>query len=79
MKNPTILVTEATGHTGRKIVEVLLEKSLTLRARVRTDDDRAAQLHPYLFQHLIEFSVNGNPMDCALGGGIRMNASTLRI
>lgn len=44
MNNPTILVAGATGHTGRKTVEILLEKKLPVRALVRAEDDRAMQL-----------------------------------
>lgn len=44
MTNPTILVTGATGFTGRSTIEILLEKNLPVRALVRTDDERAAKL-----------------------------------
>ncbi|MDB6142263.1 MAG: NmrA family protein [Pseudomonas sp.] len=44
MTQATILVTGATGFTGRKTVEILLEKAIPVRALVRTDDQRAAEI-----------------------------------
>ena len=40
----TILVTAATGDTGRPTVERLLEKGFRVRALVRKDDERAQRL-----------------------------------
>jgi uncharacterized protein YbjT (DUF2867 family) len=44
MSQATILVAGATGFTGRKTVEILLEKKIPVRALVRSDDQRAAEL-----------------------------------
>ncbi|WP_460045051.1 NmrA family NAD(P)-binding protein [Pseudomonas sp. S2_H01] len=44
MTKATILVTGATGFTGRKTVEILRDKGVAVRALVRTDDDRAEEL-----------------------------------
>jgi uncharacterized protein YbjT (DUF2867 family) len=44
MTQATILVTGATGNTGRKTVEILTAKGLSVRALVHKDDDRAAEL-----------------------------------
>ncbi|EJL03822.1 NmrA family protein [Pseudomonas fluorescens Q2-87] len=44
MNAPKTLVTGATGFTGRKTVEILLEKNMPVRALVHTDDERAAKL-----------------------------------
>lgn len=41
---PTILVTTATGDTGRPMVDHLLKEGFQVRAMVRKDDDRAQQL-----------------------------------
>jgi NAD(P)H dehydrogenase (quinone) len=44
MPQATILVTGATGFTGRQTLEILLAKAIPVRALVRTDDQRAAEL-----------------------------------
>lgn len=44
MSQATILVAGATGFTGRQTVEILLAKKIPVRALVRSDDQRAAQL-----------------------------------
>lgn len=44
MSQATILVSGATGYTGRKAVQLLLEKDIPVRALVRTDDERAQAL-----------------------------------
>ena len=44
MSQATLLVAGATGFTGRKTVELLLEKNVPVRALVRTDDQRAQSL-----------------------------------
>ncbi|GBO52907.1 hypothetical protein APA_708 [Pseudanabaena sp. lw0831] len=45
MKNPTILVTGATGKTGGAVVTQLLAKGYAVRALVRSQDKRSEQLH----------------------------------
>jgi len=44
MSQPTLLVTGATGFTGRRTVEILREQHIPVRAMVRTDDHRADEL-----------------------------------
>lgn len=44
MSQATILVAGATGFTGRQTVEILLAKKIPVRALVRSDDQRAAEL-----------------------------------
>ena len=44
MKQPKILVTGATGRTGRAVVDELLAKGVPLRAVVRSEDARSAAL-----------------------------------
>lgn len=44
MKQPKILVTGATGRTGRAVVEELLSRGIPLRAVVRSKDARSAAL-----------------------------------
>jgi uncharacterized protein YbjT (DUF2867 family) len=44
MKQPKILVTGATGRTGRAVVDELLAKGIPLRAVVRSEDARSAAL-----------------------------------
>lgn len=45
MKNPTILVTGATGKTGSAVVAQLLEKGWPVRAIVRSQDNRSKTLN----------------------------------
>ncbi|MET7566166.1 NmrA family NAD(P)-binding protein, partial [Streptomyces sp. NPDC005479] len=40
----TILITTATGETGRPMVDYLLKEGFHVRAMVRTDDERAQRL-----------------------------------
>ena len=68
MNNPTILVTGATGHTGRKTVEILLEKNLPVRALVRANDDRATQLRKAGAEVVIGDFFSLNVMRAALSG-----------
>ncbi|WP_434675836.1 NmrA family NAD(P)-binding protein [Pseudomonas sp. D3-10] len=44
MTSPTILITGASGFTGRRTVEILREKKYAVRALVRTNDERADRL-----------------------------------
>ncbi len=44
LKTPRILITGAAGDTGGAAARILLGKKLPVRALVRADDDRAAQL-----------------------------------
>jgi len=44
MTQPTILVTGATGNTGRAVVSELLHKGVPVRAMVRTRDSRSTAL-----------------------------------
>ena len=44
MKHPKILVTGATGRTGRAVVDVLLAKGVPVRAVVHSKDARSAEL-----------------------------------
>jgi len=44
MKNPTVLVTGATGKTGGAVVDLLLAQGYPVRAVVRRDDARSAAL-----------------------------------
>ncbi len=44
MTKPRILVTAAAGKTGRPVVEHLLERGFPVRAMVRREDDRSAEL-----------------------------------
>lgn len=44
MHNPLILVTGATGSTGRFTIDTLLQHGANVRALVHSDDDRAAAL-----------------------------------
>ncbi len=44
MRQPKILVTGATGRTGRAVVDELLAKGVPLRAVVHSEDARSAAL-----------------------------------
>src|SRR5579862_5712086 len=44
MKHPTILVTGATGRTGRAVVDELLAKGIPVRALIHSKDARSAAL-----------------------------------
>lgn len=44
MTQATILVSGATGFTGRRTVEILREQNIAVRALVRSDDQRAEEL-----------------------------------
>ena len=44
MTDPGILITGATGRTGRNTVEILVKQGAAVRALVHNDEDRAARL-----------------------------------
>jgi uncharacterized protein YbjT (DUF2867 family) len=68
MSNATILVSGATGFTGRKTVEILLEKDIPVRALVRTDDQRAEELRKLGAEVVIGDLLSLNDLRAALEG-----------
>jgi nucleoside-diphosphate-sugar epimerase len=69
VKHPKILVTGATGRTGRAVVDELLAKGVPVRAMVHSKDARSSALegngaetylpfyHPYMIQSAATFAV----------------------
>ncbi|MDE1194235.1 NmrA family transcriptional regulator [Pseudomonas sp. Bc-h] len=68
MSKATILVSGATGFTGRKTVEILLEKDIPVRALVRTDDQRAEELRKLGAEVVIGDLLSLNDLRAALEG-----------
>lgn len=68
MPKATILVSGATGFTGRKTVEILLEKDVPVRALVRTDDQRAEELRKLGAEVVIGDLLSLNDLRAALEG-----------
>ena len=68
MSKATILVSGATGFTGRKTVEILLEKDIPVRALVRTDDQRAKELRKLGAEVVIGDLLSLNDLRAALEG-----------
>jgi uncharacterized protein YbjT (DUF2867 family) len=68
MSKITILVSGATGFTGRKTVEILLEKDIPVRALVRTDDQRAEELRKLGAEVVIGDLLSLNDLRAALEG-----------
>jgi NAD(P)H dehydrogenase (quinone) len=68
MSKATILVSGATGFTGRKTVEILLEKDVPVRALVRTDDQRAEELRKLGAEVVIGDLLSLNDLRAALEG-----------
>jgi uncharacterized protein YbjT (DUF2867 family) len=68
MANATILVTGATGSTGRTTVELLLKKNIPVRALVRTDDQRATELRHLGAEVVIGDLLDLNAVRAALEG-----------
>ncbi|WP_053213753.1 NmrA family NAD(P)-binding protein [Pseudomonas sp. Q12-87] len=68
MNAPKTLVTGATGFTGRKTVEILLEKNMPVRALVHTDDERAAKLRASGAEVVVADLLDLNAIRSALEG-----------
>nr|WP_314577081.1 NAD(P)H-binding protein [uncultured Pseudomonas sp.] len=68
MSKATILVSGATGFTGRKTVEILLDKGIPVRALVRTDDQRAEELRKLGAEVVIGDLLSLNDLRAALEG-----------
>lgn len=68
MSKATILVSGATGFTGRKTVEILLDKGIPVRALVRTDDQRAEELRKLSAEVVIGDLLSLNDLRAALEG-----------
>lgn len=68
MSKATILVSGATGFTGRKTVEILLDKGIPVRALVRTDDQRAKELRKLGAEVVIGDLLSLNDLRAALEG-----------
>jgi len=68
MSQATILVSGATGYTGRKAVQLLLEKDIPVRALVRTDDERAQALRDSGAEVVIGDLLDLNAVRAALEG-----------
>lgn len=68
MTSPTILITGATGFTGRRTVELLLENKHAVRALVRADDRRAAQLRELGAEVVVGDLLDLNAVRAALEG-----------
>lgn len=68
MTKATILVTGATGFTGRKTVEILRDKGVAVRALVRTDDDRAEELRGLGAEVVVGDLLDLNAVRAALEG-----------
>ncbi|MFJ3524266.1 NmrA family NAD(P)-binding protein [Pseudomonas sp. NPDC090203] len=68
MTQPTILVTGATGFTGKRTVEILREQGVPVRALVRTDDQRATELRNLGAEVVIGDLLDLNAVRSALEG-----------
>jgi uncharacterized protein YbjT (DUF2867 family) len=68
MTQATILVSGATGFTGRKTVEILRANGVPVRALVRTDDERAQSLRELGAEVVIGDLLDLNALRAALEG-----------
>ncbi|WP_434560771.1 NmrA family NAD(P)-binding protein [Pseudomonas sp. R1-6] len=68
MTSPTILITGASGFTGRRTVEILREKKYAVRALVRTNDERADRLRQLGADVVVADLLDLNAVRAALEG-----------
>jgi uncharacterized protein YbjT (DUF2867 family) len=68
MTQPTILVTGATGDTGRRTLEILTAKGVPVRALVRKEDERSAALRAMGAEVVIGDLLDMNAVRSALEG-----------
>ncbi|MFS2156763.1 NmrA family NAD(P)-binding protein [Pseudomonas sp. Pseusp122] len=68
MSKATILVTGATGFTGKQTVQILRDKGVAVRAMVRKEDDRAAELRALGAEVVIGDLLDLNATRAALEG-----------
>jgi uncharacterized protein YbjT (DUF2867 family) len=68
MSKASILVSGATGFTGKKTVEILRAKDIAVRALVRKEDDRAAELRALGAEVVIGDLLDLNATRAALEG-----------
>jgi NAD(P)H dehydrogenase (quinone) len=68
MSKATILVTGATGFTGKQTVQILRDKGIAVRAMVRKEDDRAAELRALGAEVVIGDLLDLNATRAALEG-----------
>ncbi|MCS3470928.1 uncharacterized protein YbjT (DUF2867 family) [Pseudomonas sp. JUb42] len=68
MTQPTILVTGATGNTGRKTIEILTSKGVPVRALVHKEDERSSGLRAMGAEVVVGNLLDLNAVRSALEG-----------